>query len=474
MRGGDIRHSGPWTLGKALAAFALFAISGTVSARTVPADELEETICIVPLTLWSGGLEDTRDIAGVPVPESYRRMLGRGPCNTLDVPSLITWNLSFGDEASTAAALRFLEQSPQFKVPDAHGFVRDLDRPWARDLAAYRAAARRRDLHPGKDATLAFGNNPAVRRIWVLRDTGESFILLAGQYLRAAEFFSSTAMLDKAFTYLKPSSEIVRVLAGDARVAMADGDDVGLPAYRVNEVRDLEMRAAILKARLSRTSADLAAAKASLDAQDLALLKRAAENAYENGDGLCDVGDEEHLADIKRACDTENDFEGRVLRYWRARAQFDLLEGGLGQRRTDSFNLALKLLEHKLRDPWEAVENSIREDAGDAIAALLLQRFEAENLAVDGVTNGNPVLAEEQRSYALGFLVRAERFVPPMANASRFRQIAERYLTAWRALERGSSERRALSPGLAREAVYLERVLSALPQIASGGAPPAK
>ncbi|MFA6113936.1 MAG: hypothetical protein WC729_08080 [Sphingomonas sp.] len=454
-------------------------MSTTASAQTVAAEAPEEeTICITILTLWSGGLQDVRDIAAVPVPESYRRMLGGGPCNSLDVPSLITWNLSFGDERSTTAALRYLEQSPRFKVPDAGVFMRDLDKLWARDLVAYQAAEARRALHPGRDADIAFGRDPAVRRVFTRRETTESFILLAGQYLRAAEFFSSATLLDKAAIYLKPPGETLRVTAGDASIAMADDSDVPLPPYRVNEVRDFEMRAAILKARLSRAPADLAAAKAMLDAKDVALLRKAAENAYENGDGVCDVGDEEHLAEIKKACDDENDFEGRVLRYWRARAQLDLLGDGPVQQRARGFELAMKLLMHKLRAPWEAAQNSIREQAADDLAALLLQRFEAENAAADTVANSNPVLADDeqrrQRSYALGFLIRAERFAPPTENASRFRQIAERYLTVWRALGPDPSAQGMLPAGLAREAAYLERVLSALPQIGSGDVPPLK
>jgi hypothetical protein len=467
------------SIGKAICwVFAFFMMAAPAFAQTSTAEEPEETICISVLTLWSGGLQDVRDIATVPVPESYRRMLGGGPCNSLDVPSLITWNLSFGDERSTTAALRYLEQSPQFKVPDARAFMRDLEKRWARDPAAYRAAEARRALHPGREADISFGRDPAVRRIWALRETNERFIVLAGQYLRAAEFFSSATLLDKAATYLKPSSEILRVMAGDAPIAMADSSDIALPAYRLSDVRDLEMRAAILKARLSHATADLAAAKAMLDAQDVALLRKAAENAYENGDGICDVGDEEHLAGIKRACDDENDFEGRVLRYWRARAQLDLLGDGPVQQRAGAFDLAMKLLMHKLRDPWEAVQNSIREQAADDMAALLLQRFEAENAAADTAGNSNPVLADDeqrrQRSYALGFLIRAERFAPPTENASRFRQIAERYLTVWRALGPDPSAQDMLPAGLAREAVYLERVLSALPQIGSGDVPPLK
>ncbi len=364
------------------------------------------------------------------------------------MPSLITWNLSFGDERSTTAALRFLEQSPQFKVPDARAFLRDLEKRWARDLAAYRAAEARRDAHPGEAANRAFGRDPAARRIWALRDTNENFIVLAGQYLRAAEFFSSAALLETAAAYLKPSSEILRVVAADAPIGLADDADVGVPTYRVNEVRDLEARAAVLKARLSRAPEDLAAAKAMLDAKDVALLRRAADNAYEEGDAICDVGDEEHLAEIKQACDGENDFEGRVVNYWRVRAQLDLIDAP-DQRRADSFYLAMKLLQHKLRDPWEAIQNSIRDQPGDDMAALLLQRFEAENAAADKVVNGNPVLADDarwqQRSYALGFLVRAERFASPMSNASRFRQIAERYLVVWRGLSPDPVARRALS-----------------------------
>ncbi len=71
------RHGVAWRpVGMLLAAVALQAAA---SARASSAQEAgEETICVMPLTLWSGGLEETRDIAAVPVPESYRRMLGGG------------------------------------------------------------------------------------------------------------------------------------------------------------------------------------------------------------------------------------------------------------------------------------------------------------------------------------------------------------------------------------------------------------
>lgn len=431
-------------------AAALLLLGGQAAAAP-PQD-----VCVVPLTLWSGTLADTRSIATVPVPDSYRRAFGDRPCNTLHKPSLIDWHLAFGTEASVTAALAWLETELTRDAPAPATFLATADTAWraVRPRLAELEALRRQPNALDR----ARASDPAVRRLQPLVRSYRAATLLAQQYLRAAEFHRSPLLLAKARPYLAIASEGVRLFFDDALFAgqreAVGASAVGLFSGDVDAIRDMEARAALLQAALTGSAADRAAATRLLDRGDPGLLRRAAEEAYAHGDSPCEVGDREDLAAIKTACDTENDFEGRLLAHWVVRARLAVRTPGEEQG-MGAVALAEKLLRHRLLDPsqgWSVRYGSY----ADALADLYL--WQADRAAAD------------QGDGALRLLTQAERLTPAATNPARFLQIAEHFAALWRRLEAAPDPRDRPSdvPALAREAAFLARTRAALPAIAVG------
>lgn len=455
---------------------------GSVAAAVVnppsthPVAEEHEQICVVPLTRWSGTTEDVRRIVNIPVPDSFRRKMASVPCNTLDPGSLVTWHLAMGDEATTTVALTFLARTRLSRMPTPAVFLRTFPPIWQRALPRFRAADALLD-GPGGFAAWqkAIAADPDVSAVRPLADAHAEFLFLAGEYLRAAEFFTSRSLLAKAKLYLAPASLGREIVYGDAEAAMADDprprSGTGFEQRRINLVRDLEARAAILTARISGTPGDRTAALATLEVGDVTLLKRAANNAFEHGDGMCDIGDADYLVAVKGACYNENDFEGRVTRYWRNRARADLLaDSPTHPASIESFDLAMKLLRHNMLETDQSSITRIFDPVADAIAELLILRFDNQRSTITGRGLPSSVTARDDLFEALSLLIAAERYATPVTHPGRVRQIGERYLALWTALRPTADERRDRVT-LTRFAALITRMLPALPQIATGEAP---
>ncbi|WP_419809537.1 hypothetical protein [Sphingomonas sp.] len=414
--------------------------------------------------MWSGSTAETRLIETTPVPDSYRTIFAAGPCNTLHRPSLIDWHLAFGSAASVTAALAFLEADSTRGVPTGDPFLTGVGAAWHRAQPSIRTLARL-DV-PGGDVRWrrAVAADRTIRALQPFARGYEASVFLAEQYLRAAEFHRSPELLATARLYLRAATEGVRLFFDDALVAMAADPPaahlLNLPAGTVNAVRDMEARASVLHATLTRAPTDLAEATRLLDRGDGALLRSAAFEAYEHGGDLCDVDDRADLEAIRTACENrENDFEGRLLAYWRVRATLELLDPQPAPLGDEAFDLAAKLLRHRLlerRDGW-----SIRLGRyEDVLADLYIRRAERVVRTQD----------RQQRSNAFIWLVEAERLTSPATNPARFRQIADRYLTLWQTLAAApnSADRPDTNPSWAREAAFLARTRAGLPQIATG------
>ena len=326
-----------------LALAALVLLPASAQARR----ESNEIECVTILTMWSGSTAETRLIETTPVPDSYRTIFAAGPCNTLHRPSLIDWHLAFGSAASVTAALAFLEADSTRGVPTGDPFLTGVGAAWHRAQPSIRTLARL-DV-PGGDVRWrrAVAADRTIRALQPFARGYEASVFLAEQYLRAAEFHRSPELLATARLYLRAATEGVRLFFDDALVAMAADPPaahlLNLPAGTVNAVRDMEARASVLHATLTRAPTDLAEASRLLDRGDGALLRHAAIEAYEHGGDLCDVGDRADLEAIRTACkNVEGDFEGRLLAYWRVRATLELLDPQPAPPGDEAFDLAAK------------------------------------------------------------------------------------------------------------------------------------
>jgi hypothetical protein len=421
--------------------------------------------------MWTGANEDIRQIATKPIPSNFEQAFNSKPCNSLDKTALVTWHLRFGDEQTTAAALDYLEAKMGGSVTPA-AFMRDADQAWKAALPIYQAAAMLRNTPDGYRPWLA--RLQADRRSRHMHDIGmayEGFVFLAQEYLRAAEFYRSPALLEKARKYLSPALEGVRLFFNDADVAMADSReppvDFALWSHDINTVRDMQMRAAVLQAILTPTPEALEAARSTLATADEPMLRSAAQEAFENGRNFCDGSDD---LEVKSACDTENSFERRVRAYWRARAKFALVTNGPEAERRNSLDLAMKLLSRAGDESdWTPDLSSMRDaEKSDQLAELFVMEAEAAEKEANGVDQPESWPAREKAALALKALVNAERRASPVWHPARFRQIAAQYL---RIYDRYAKSVEAVpwdGGQWGRQAIYMQSVVNTLPLLSPG------
>ena len=452
-------------------------------AAAKPPAPREDTICVTVKHLWRGSPEDVRAIAAEPVPQSYRDQYSWGGCQWLAKENLIDWHLAFGDERSTTAALDFLTRTALEGMPTTAQFIAALPAAWraAGDAASRQAATdeKRRPAiraHTGPSTVAqrqrflgTLRETAAVRRLRLLVEARRRYAFLAAMHLQAAEFFRSKNLLDGAAPYLGALANAQSVLQEGEAVGLqkpgtALRQAAGIYAWTINEFADLEMRASVLQAELSRSPADIAAATATIARHRDRTMEDAADRLYRTSGDICD--DEDASEALRTSCRTENDLLGRLRDYWRSKAHLDLLTAP--EPDPDSFDIA-----------WRAIDADTRRGESDPLpydsaideqTALLLAKADAGSRATQALErSANPPDdgddADDLRRFALADLVRAERFVSPARNPNRFRQIGERYLVLFAAM---SPEARGYIWGADHEAAYFRQLLPRLTAIAEG------
>ena len=491
-----------------LAGAALFVAAMTVMAtpahaakRAVP----EDLICVTIAHLWTGTGEDVANIASTPVPESYRRMFFAGGCTrfSLVVESLIDWHLAFGDEASASAALAFLEQGlmddkPKFVALDnALISARHAAEP---DFAA----ARRKVDREGRDSIEAVGRDlfarPAVARLRVLTQVQEDETFLAAQYLRAAQLFGSERLLRQARRYFISADAGYKALTGPAFRGDA-GDtrfEPRVPDRTIAAGSDLQLAMAVVTAQVTDKAEDVDRADATLRAHLTPWFAAAPRQGDNMGRDLCDVGAREDLKPYREACESEPEFERRVISYWRHRAELDLVmarhpdlfivktRATAGASRApvdvavslefiDSFEAAMRLIE--VTGPQQGTEMGLRRRtaATEAKAALYLARADTRARLAASLPDLRTWQARcditRTLQGAINDLALAEALVPASEAPTRFHQIATRFLTVYDRIVSVSAgagdDKMPLDPQLVRKAAYFRVVTDRLRDIAT-------
>ena len=441
------------------------------SATSSVSKEREPTICLTFALNWRGTLDDVRQIAVKPIPESYRRLYGWTGCQNLVKGSLIDWHLAFGDERSTTQALQFLATTALEGQLSVQDFETALPDAWRRA----EQTIKRHPLKPGaaelerEEAMQALRNDKAIRYLQTLVAAHDRFALLAALYLRGAEFFRSQALLDKAAIYLEPLDKAGEFFYEGQRVAKAaEGSTLQIAASietrGVNNLHDLQMRYALARARISQSPVDLSAAAAVIQENGDPIMREAAEPLIDRGEEFCESPSASEM--LRASCDNENDLAGRLRSFWRSLAQVELANGTKAPRpgmQFPAFDVAWQAIDAAA---GQTVPERVRYDsASDDHVILLLAKAEAQ-IGRSQAANTPPEEAASLRAESLNDLFRAERLTPPSLNPNRFRQIADLYLTIFKS---GPQDRQAAMIEEARQAAYLQQILAGLAQIKVGG-----
>jgi len=455
----------------ALRLIAPLALCATPGIAQTPDAEAGETICISIGQPWMGDGADARAIESVPVPESYRRQFeSTVPCVRywLVEDSLIDWHLNFGSIRSITPALIYLERDYLREVPASDRYQAALESAWRGAQADLRRARNIRQpegLNYSVPHRFIDSSRP-IRRLRSLVEARENFVFLAQQYLRAAEEFASLPLLETAERHIR-----VAVTAGEFLAPLEREPPVaGLLHFNLHifVTDDLEMRAAVLRARLTRDAADIARAEAVISARENPIYERLAEIAVGDDDDLCEIGpgwgDAENLEAI---CRGQNDLPERIINVLASRALLNLVQDGPSGERP----IILDLLH-------EGSRNQQRRCCGQVSMNDLLLRLRlalAERLTRSDDMNFDAILDLHE---ALRVLRETERLVPPHDAPARFRRVAETWLSLYR---RGDSMIASVDAELrpssdsqsARYAAHLNALLERLDMIATDTTPPA-
>jgi len=429
-------------------------VAGDAPAQQV--DEKASDICVTVIHAWGATLAETANIRANPVPDSYRREYGWAGCQTLAKGNLIDWHLAFGDENSTGRALQFLTDTALGDMPTIAEFERDLPIAWDK-------------------AQEENGEGPSTKKLRRLIEVHSRFLFLAAEYLRAAEFFQSSALLAKSAGFLSPTQLGLKILYGDGRIALADEPEsrgvAGLFSGNINVIRDLEMRYALTRAKISGLPADSEMAGDAIEQNFDKVVTDAIVPLFERGRDYCEASTASD--DLMEACSSENGLSERLRSIWKNVALFELFSGRTVSSKPeagfDSFDVAMKAIQvATLRgnDP-----KALRYDeTTDDEVELLLARAAAKLHQFQASSSGGGK-AQALQSAALDDLASAERLAPPAANPNRFRQIAEFYL---RIYDNGVSFKSPMTPEMSRQAIYLREVLARLDTITAGASSPSR
>jgi hypothetical protein len=448
---------------------ALAVAAALLLGNAAPEDQ--GFICVAIGSRWQGSLADTDRIEAVPVPASYRlRFESTEPCVHfwLDKAGLVTWHQRFGSERSVTAALAYLERHYVGDARPVERFESDLNRAWRRALPDLgRAKAMRQP--EGLDHSLRhrfMKESRPVQRLQALVRAREDYRFLAEQYLRAAEEFNSPALLGKAASFLTP------VVQGETMLGPLERQEPFADLLYFNLdifiTEDLKMRIAVLRAKLNRSPADIAAADRLLSSLRRENYQQIAEAAYSEGEDFCDISHGSNDAEaLRTACREDNQLNEKVTNYWINRAMLDLVSDS---KDPDSVELALRLLDHESRGGRRCCGRSAEEDE----LRLHLQQADhhRRRLAAASAGGDRKDAADPWRE-ALSALQKAERLAPVTSSPARFERIARAWLAIWQsgpAVFDGIEHLAGMtkSPEHRRYATYLRRLLSVVDAIATG------
>lgn len=394
-----------------------------LSPSQVEPAPFDEQICVTVRTVWQGSAAEISAIEARPVPGSFAQAFSWSGCQNLDKTSLIDWHLKFGTERSTTDALTWLENASLPGALKPQDFLNGLDAAWR---AAGQAQARiERSGQAKLNQRIALWKSPEGVRIARFADSFERYMLLADAYVTASEFYGSGALLTRGSKYFPLIRAGWRVFYDESLIGQAAGssplaNSLGLLTYRINRINDLEMRFAVQKAVLGRAPEDLTAAAAVLERhRDVGVV--IGEQKFMQTGEVC--GSQEDDQTLRRACHDENNYDGRLIAFWRNMARLRLL-APKDDRMDRTFEVASGLLDRE----WRRRESGEPSYGSDSDWLVVLNVEKAGQIERFAIERAEPDTRRSFLSDALDHLLIAERLVRPATHPGRYRQIAEAYL----------------------------------------------
>lgn len=463
----------------------LMAISSSANAQSAAAKDIDEgTICVGGSSGWLPSFNESRAIAIVPVPDSYRRMFeSTEPCVKwrMGVEGIVDWHLGFGSTATVLAALGYIEQNNHPSVPPPAAYLQTLRAAFLSATPDLKRATAIKQP-PGVSNSVIHSfmeRSKAVSRLNELLRAREEYVFFARHYLRAAEEFTDSALLAKAEVYISIAKTTADFLA-----PLEDKPPIrGLVYFNLDpsETDDLHARAALLRARISGSTADLDEADRILKTLEQPSDVRLADLIYSGGDDLCDITNGVSGSDeIEAACRSDDDIEQRLPNLIINRAHYEAIAAGMGGKEAvtawPSWTArAERLLAFEaLPDRGLCCGRSVSEDK---LRLLRTRAHYAARLAAksfNSTTNFETnVEHQKARRNALALLSKALELAPPYAAPARFTQIAQQWLSLWNAGQAavaGADERpaRMQDAESQRFAAYLVAILNGLAEQREG------
>lgn len=449
------------------------------------ADEAE-IICILTLRTPDGTAEDYRSIRTNPIPPSMAAAFEDRPCGGINQNALLAWHLRVGDEATTTAALDFIEAK---KAPDSENpedYAAELATALAtaqKDLAKYAALWKQSKT---SEATRLRRKSKSFRHLDALIRQYDGHIFTARSFYEAARYFQSRDLLARAERHLAMVNAGLAILSAPEHLAPeyeghlwfeSDGNyaDIVLP----------ELMAA-LRHSLDGVETPRPRPLQKYDDEPVGDLRKIVEEGVPLREAKSLYPDAELLW---AALDEDQHYIWTIVMLWDAEAQVEMAEVASTNPRTarcdvNHFDRASSGLAMLAQDHEEAYSlNGYRSPLlwggyGDKRIALLLDKSRCwSKLAERADDQDDPELAAMFATKAIYPLIDARQLVQPDESPTRFRQIASRYLEAaeecarLHALTQGGEEYcpAAQDPRLK---AYFETNLAALDAIAAGATAP--
>lgn len=419
----------------------LMALITPVHGQQASAED-EGPICVGGGPGWRPSFNESRAIAAVPVPDSYRRMFeSTEPCVEwrMGIERLVDWHLKFGSVESVTDALRYIEVSDLRSLPAPSAYMPQLRSAVVAAIPDLKRASELKQP-PGLNYSVSYSFMQGSKKVTQLNEllrARENYVFFAQHYLRAAEEFVEPALLEKGEVYISAAVAAAEYLAPLESLPPVKGQlHFNLDQF---ETDDLKARAALLRAQISGSVTDLKQADAILKALEKAGDQRLAELAYSGGDSFCDITDgASQSEEIAAACRADDNIERRLPNLVVNRAQYEAIAAGFsaGQleigwpswaARVDRLLAFDMHLYHALccgasvdQYRWRLLNTRAR----------FAVHFAIEPLG-EGMTFGKNYDRPQAWLDALELLSQAEKLAPPYSAPARFTRIARQWLAVW-------------------------------------------
>jgi hypothetical protein len=291
--------------------------------------------------------------------------------------------------------------------------------------------------------------------------------------LLGAEEFGSRDLLEDAERYVRAAASGYAFLIELESQRPKSDDLVRFGPGNRFLTDEIEMRAAVLRARLDRTARAMAQAEAVLREKQRPYYDELGNYAFTGGPEFCDIAsDFDRGGEIEAACKALDEPHEQVFNYLRARTMLDLVTGEDDPDRSDSSYvsaiefLAAERLGEQSYDRSRCCWYSTEED----LLSLHLARAQYEERMFRSLGTRHQDYSGHVKA-ALQELQAAERLAAPYQAPGRFRRIAEAWLDArrrWIAWLPERNRRETEEPAVMQYAAYLERTLVQLDAIARG------